>query len=426
MFGQKSLDDDQLALQKRKFDKLILALDSEITDVANSKIYQNSFEWRFEFPEVLNEKGDFVGFDVVIGNPPYGRFLALEDNQKKHFITRKIDAKTGDIAENFIKLVHNGLLKSTGHFSFIVPKGLSYVKSWDDIRILFLEKLFINTLIDTSRSFTEAAYEMLIFAASYQKVDKILTGFLREDILESTLIDVKLFSKEIFYFGFPKTYLSILEKVKSNSFQVKEAFDFWYGKGGMTPSINKEGKGIKVLTGKEVQKYYLKDIEEKWFLEANLLSEEDIKRSKVDKVVVQDIVAHITRPKPHIKLTASIDNTEQFCLNTVMCFAANKNIKNEVLVALINSKFIGFYYYYFVFNQAIRTMHFMPGYADVLPISNNVESFQITIIEKVNQILALKKANPQANTSELEAEIDKMVYALYELTAEEILIVEGK
>ena len=47
---------------------------------------------------------------------------------------------------------------------------------------------------------------------------------------------------------------------------------------------------------------------------------------------------------------------------------------------------------------------------------------QAPFIVKVNQILTLKKAN----TSELETEIDRMVYDLYELTEEEILIVEGK
>ena len=50
---------------------------------------------------------------------------------------------------------------------------------------------------------------------------------------------------------------------------------------------------------------------------------------------------------------------------------------------------------------------------------------QSPFIEKVNQILALKKADPKADTSDLEAEIDRMVYRLYDLTAEEILIVEG-
>ena len=46
-------------------------LETEIEEIKANKIYENAFEWRFEFPEVLNGEGDFVGFDVVIGNPPY-------------------------------------------------------------------------------------------------------------------------------------------------------------------------------------------------------------------------------------------------------------------------------------------------------------------------------------------------------------------
>lgn len=413
-------------VERDNLSKKIESLSNEIKDSIDSPIFRNAFEWRFEFPEVLDDDGKFTGFDVIVGNPPYGRFLTLSDSVKKHFIERQIDAKTGDIAENFIKLVLEGLLKSSGQFSFIVPKGLSYVKSWEDVRKLFLEKIHISSLIDTSRSFTEAAYEMLIFSASFRECNNVLTGFLNDESLDSTVIDKKLFSKDIFYFGFPKTYLPILEKVKANSFEVKEVFDFWYGKGGMTPNINKNGNGIKVLTGKEVQKYYQKDIEDKWYLDTSFLSEDDLKRSSLNKVVVQDIVAHITKPKPHIKLTASIDYSGQFCLNTIMCFAESGSVKNEMLLALINSKFISFYYHYFVFNQAIRTMHFMPGYADILPIPLNIDSSQTPFIEKVNQILTLKKADSRADTSELEAEIDRMVYDLYELTEEEILIVEGK
>ncbi len=49
----------------------ILALETEIEDIKSSRIYDRAFEWRFEFPQVLNDDGDFMGFDVVIGNPPY-------------------------------------------------------------------------------------------------------------------------------------------------------------------------------------------------------------------------------------------------------------------------------------------------------------------------------------------------------------------
>ena len=40
-------------------------------EIKNNTIYKNAFEWRFEFPEVINNKGDFEGFDLIIGNPPY-------------------------------------------------------------------------------------------------------------------------------------------------------------------------------------------------------------------------------------------------------------------------------------------------------------------------------------------------------------------
>ena len=47
-------------------------------------------------------------------------------------------------------------------------------------------------------------------------------------------------------------------------------------------------------------------------------------------------------------------------------------------------------------------------------------------MELVSQILSLKKSDPQADTSELGAEIDRLVYKLYDLTEEEINIIEGE
>lgn len=54
-------------------------LEQEIEEIKANKIFENAFEWRFEFPEVLNDEGDFVGFDVVIGNPPYIRQEEFSD-----------------------------------------------------------------------------------------------------------------------------------------------------------------------------------------------------------------------------------------------------------------------------------------------------------------------------------------------------------
>ena len=68
------LDSKQKKSQKDKQIKLeadINKLAKEIEEIKSNAIYKNAFEWRFEFPEVLNNKGEFEGFDVVIANPPY-------------------------------------------------------------------------------------------------------------------------------------------------------------------------------------------------------------------------------------------------------------------------------------------------------------------------------------------------------------------
>ena len=54
-------------------------LEAGIEEIKSNKIYENAFEWRFEFPEVLDYNGDFVGFDVVIGNPPWGANLSEQE-----------------------------------------------------------------------------------------------------------------------------------------------------------------------------------------------------------------------------------------------------------------------------------------------------------------------------------------------------------
>src|SRR5690606_25174669 len=55
-------------------------LEAEIETIKANQIFENAFEWRFEFPEILNDEGDFVGFDMVIGNPPYIRIQELQAN----------------------------------------------------------------------------------------------------------------------------------------------------------------------------------------------------------------------------------------------------------------------------------------------------------------------------------------------------------
>jgi len=86
--------------------------------------YNNYFEWRYEFPEVLNDNGDYVCFDVVVGNPPYIRADNPKIKNQRDEIKRYNDYETlwekWDLYIAFIErwfklLVHDGILE------FIIP-----------------------------------------------------------------------------------------------------------------------------------------------------------------------------------------------------------------------------------------------------------------------------------------------------------------
>ncbi|MGB4832969.1 MAG: DNA methyltransferase, partial [Chitinophagales bacterium] len=93
-------------------------LEAEIEEIKSNKIFENAFEWRFEFPEVLNDEGDFVGFDVVIGNPPYIRQEELGEFKTHLSSNFKVFTSVGDIFSYFYELSYN-VMRENGYFSFI-------------------------------------------------------------------------------------------------------------------------------------------------------------------------------------------------------------------------------------------------------------------------------------------------------------------
>ena len=96
-------------------------LDADIQAHEQGALFREAFEWRFEFPEVLDEAGAFRGFDVVMGNPPYIRqeaFTALKPHLKQRF--GHVFAGTADLYVYFLQLGAE-LLAPGGELSYIVP-----------------------------------------------------------------------------------------------------------------------------------------------------------------------------------------------------------------------------------------------------------------------------------------------------------------
>ncbi|MDO9549097.1 MAG: TaqI-like C-terminal specificity domain-containing protein [Candidatus Marinimicrobia bacterium] len=115
---------------------------------------------------------------------------------------------------------------------------------------------------------------------------------------------------------------------------------------------------------------------------------------------------------------------EKFAVTGNIFTVIPKNLSiSKVFLGIINSNLIK-YYWSIMFSDFKKSFPQVTIYSlSQIPIFGTTEHSEMTTL--VNQILAAKKADPQSNTSTLEAEINRLVYELYGLTDEEIRIVEG-
>jgi adenine-specific DNA-methyltransferase len=136
---------------KKKIDQLsndITKLETEIGEIKNNKIYENAFEWRFEFPEVLNGEGDYIGFDMVIGNPPYIKVQELNyhviDWYKEN---KKVAHKRVDISTLFFEL-SKSILKNEGFATLISSNQFLVTEYGSKLRDFLLTDFALLSMID--------------------------------------------------------------------------------------------------------------------------------------------------------------------------------------------------------------------------------------------------------------------------------------
>lgn len=160
LFGVKR-DKKELELEQRRLELSIEKQEQTIEEIKNNKIYENAFEWRFEFPEVLNDEGGFVGFDIVIGNPPYGvnfnKFSASAfENQYQTFNWR------GESYTLFIERAIT-ILNSFGKFSFIIPDTILNLGFTEAIRTYLLKHTKLEELyLLPSNVFSDATVDTIL------------------------------------------------------------------------------------------------------------------------------------------------------------------------------------------------------------------------------------------------------------------------
>ncbi|OHA58511.1 MAG: hypothetical protein A2571_01920 [Candidatus Vogelbacteria bacterium RIFOXYD1_FULL_44_32] len=410
--------------EQKKVDKLV-----EIKKFRRKNI-RPFFIWRLEFSDVFKKKG---GFDVVIGNPPYGFRDVLTKKEKEYFRkVEKIEFQSGDSAELFCKKSFDTLLKDNGILSFIIPKKCTYGDSWGGWRTNYFKKYDLHFVLDSGKAFDRVLLEQTAFGLA----KKIQNAEVQLSFLDSKKDKIHHFSKstkdsifkenntlQIYLEYFPR---SIFEKIQRKS----EPNLFVSGDLGL-------GIGIDFFSDEETPNKLLKGIDiDRWNIRGHryLKNREKLNWKKAQgflrpKVICQRLVAHIENPSPHIRINACFDSEGIIITNTITAFKLNEMIEEKFWLAYLNSSLVNWYTYNFIYGRAIRGMDFYSFYIEQIPIPNISHDHQSRFVELVNQILDITKdnnydsKNVTAQQKFLEKQIDEMVMDLYELTQEEKEIV---
>lgn len=154
--------------QAKDLQAKIAKIQAEVDEIKDNKIFVGAFEWRIEFPEVLDEDGRFVGFDCVIGNPPYIQLQKMGTDadtlQKMNYETYE---RTGDIYCLFYEMGMK-LLKPGALLSFITSNKWMRASYGEPLRKYFSERQDVIGLIDFAgyKVFDSATVDVNILTAA--------------------------------------------------------------------------------------------------------------------------------------------------------------------------------------------------------------------------------------------------------------------
>ncbi|NCA76147.1 MAG: class I SAM-dependent DNA methyltransferase [Alphaproteobacteria bacterium] len=474
LFDQSKKEKDEWNKKVIDLTTKIRKLETELEEIKNNRIYENAFEWRFEFPEVLNDEGDFVGFDVVIGNPPWGaiiegKYLQYIKSENADIIVRMIDS--------FMFFINKSLvLKSIdGYVSMIVPDVLLYQIDNTKLRVKLLSGFQLIEVINLGDNiFQDVARAAAIVIVGSIKEKTSIVGLYRKkkDVSISNItfktVPTHFFTKLPFhvfatenieqYEILAKLGISTLgNHIDEDGIQRGVSPDFknaFIVNDQICNDFHLEPEKIKpTLTGGvDVKKYQIINRSKKIIYTSNKDKPElipnifayikryekditckevkegkhpfySLHRERDEKIFIkpEKILGVITGDK----IIASIDTCGTYPTDGLFLMAANNFSANRFLIGVLNSKFFTILYRLFSFEEGRALAQIKPSILKDIPLPIIAKEDQNAIIEKVIEIEKMKKVDPLAKIDSLESEIDRLVYQLYGLTEEEIKIVEG-
>jgi len=419
-------------VEKREIEKLKLAkeIGKVLAEIEAEKSFfeiQHAFEWRFEFPEVLNDNGDFVGFDVVIGNPPYG--IKPNEMSKEYF--RSMYSAIDDIYTLFIELGLK-IIREGSNISFINPITWLTGPKYKNTRNLFKDKnslvkainlpydIFADAFVDTGIYFFQRKANDGSDVFEFNPKDKIQIEDLRK--IEFKFLSRKVWStRPDLKINLNESDNSIFSKLDFSPYRLSNFAETVRGiLADKTNYKNEAGKDLKKIFTGNLNRYTI-DETFSFIKYDNSLKEKP--KSYIfftgERILIRRIISR------QFRMMATYTDEEFVCKKDIYIVKLNDDtLSYKYILALLNSKLLS--YYKTKNSGSAKKDDFTQitlGDIRQLPIPKIDTITQKPFIKLVDAMLITKKRTE--DITDLETQIDQLVYELYELTPEEIEIVEN-
>lgn len=502
LFGKRKAEEDPIgyAAAKSKLNKL----KEKEHAILNNKKYEKSFEWRFEYPQLLDDKGAFIGFDIIIANPPYikeGRMSKtfFEPYKDSPYYKGKMDIWYLFACNGLDLLNPNGVLCFIATNNWTTSFGASKLRDKviketricnivDFGAVMMFESASIQTMImmfqkdKVTDDYTFDYRRLTAYKATEKEAIAILEPLYKTyeqaECYTPTIRRANFYDKNI-TFSQSSDILGVISSLSSviylNDKEIAQGIVF------PQDTLNKKNQqklgpqfeinqGIFVLTSAELETLALNQYElsliKPYYTNENISRYGVQKGNKYWTIYTDsryknpnslDCFPNIKRHLDRFVSVFTSDNKpyglhrareERFFVNNkviavrkcvghpifsycdIECYLSQTfnmiqtdRVNLKYLTGLLNSKLIEFW---------LKNKGKMQGAnyqldkepLQQIPIAVPSNDVQETIAKLVDDILMQKKNNPQADTKSLEMKIDSIVYKLYGLTYDEVLIVD--
>lgn len=465
-FGDKKKENEKKikALQKE-----LKALEQQRAEIESNKIYDQAFEWRFEFPALLDENGDFTGFDIVIGNPPYVNVQLMSVGEKEQY--KKIYESFFKRCDMFCLFLELGLLKLTsaeGVVTLIIPSVVHSNMSYQKIRDIILNHQWLSevrytggdvfnaptvdtTILICNKKGNENIKLTEAIDFSNPKTHRVPADYFKKynnvisigDDQGSEIFD-KLFNPNFDIVG---NHYTVFQGIVTGN---NPAFVFDTLQDALKKNVD-ASLLHPLCHGRDLEKYKVRSRERRilyidndvkidnylqtkeWLLcfKEALEKRREVRRSvirwyglqwprvKAELDIKEKIILQNTRNESlKTRIVATLDDTGIYGTQGIN-FIIPKHSEDSLryLLGILNSKLMNYLFATKFLNLAIKA-----EYVKQVKLPNTSEKQKVQIEELVNAILQGKLSD--ADTSKEESEIDLLVYHLYGLTYDEVLIVD--